>query len=377
MNVDPATGIRNRRGYELELGREVARAERSGRPLSVVVVEVDGSASDGPAHERRRDGRAGTSRHAGDEARRHLVPAQASASSRVLLPGTAESGATVLTRRLREAAKQAIRVRRVDHGRRPRRAPAGGDVRRSSTADRADVRQFGRHRLDARRRQERVHRGVRRPSAARSSSGSDVVRPHATDVLRRDMLETLARELADARGFGRSLAVVALELRGLDDVSERHGSRGGGRRSERRRGSGSTEASSTGSVHRLGTSDVRARPAGVGDRGGRGARRRAADVARAAARRRPGSVLSAGITELGGGRRPGRRPRSRRARPLAGESGRRRDHRRRRSEPASTTAPLSEIRPVGVHAAKYIFGRGTSIEVASPVRVITRRVVLG
>ena len=28
VNVDPATGIRNRRGYELELGREVARAER-------------------------------------------------------------------------------------------------------------------------------------------------------------------------------------------------------------------------------------------------------------------------------------------------------------------------------------------------------------
>jgi len=46
VNVDPTTGIRNRRGFELELGREVARAERSGRPLSVVVVEVDGAAAE-------------------------------------------------------------------------------------------------------------------------------------------------------------------------------------------------------------------------------------------------------------------------------------------------------------------------------------------
>ena len=41
--VDPATGVANRRGYELELGREVARAERTGRPLSVVLVGIDGT----------------------------------------------------------------------------------------------------------------------------------------------------------------------------------------------------------------------------------------------------------------------------------------------------------------------------------------------
>ena len=51
VNVDPATGVRNRRGYELELGREVARAERSGRPLSVVVVGGGRDDARGPACE--------------------------------------------------------------------------------------------------------------------------------------------------------------------------------------------------------------------------------------------------------------------------------------------------------------------------------------
>ena len=38
--TDPLTGIRNRSGYELELEREVARAHRTGRPLSLLLVEV-------------------------------------------------------------------------------------------------------------------------------------------------------------------------------------------------------------------------------------------------------------------------------------------------------------------------------------------------
>jgi diguanylate cyclase (GGDEF)-like protein len=55
----------------------------------------------------------------------------------------------------------------------------------------------------------------------------DVVRAQTTDVLRRDLLEAVTRELSDAREFGRSLAVVALELCGVDDVSERLGREAG------------------------------------------------------------------------------------------------------------------------------------------------------
>ena len=42
--TDELTGIRNRSGYELELEREVARAHRTGRPLSLLVVELRGTA---------------------------------------------------------------------------------------------------------------------------------------------------------------------------------------------------------------------------------------------------------------------------------------------------------------------------------------------
>lgn len=38
--IDAATGIRNEAGYELELEREVARARRTGRPLSLVRLDV-------------------------------------------------------------------------------------------------------------------------------------------------------------------------------------------------------------------------------------------------------------------------------------------------------------------------------------------------
>src|SRR5207237_7395762 len=39
--IDPLTGLANRRVFEAALGREVARAARSGVPLSVVVLDID------------------------------------------------------------------------------------------------------------------------------------------------------------------------------------------------------------------------------------------------------------------------------------------------------------------------------------------------
>ena len=43
---DPKTGIRNRAGYELELDREVARAQRTGRSLSLVLLGVSADESE-------------------------------------------------------------------------------------------------------------------------------------------------------------------------------------------------------------------------------------------------------------------------------------------------------------------------------------------
>ena len=201
VNVDPATGIRNRRGYELELGREVARAERSGRPLSVVVVEVDGSTKEEqPA-----------SSAALAELTRLLtrVTRRSDISCRrgerelaILLPGTAESGATVLTRRLTEAAKQTLRadVSTVAVGlveRLPAETSAEFDTRIERT--------FGSSGATVSTLDDVRNASTAAASTVRStlSNGSDLLRPGATDVLRRDMLETLAHELADARGFDR------------------------------------------------------------------------------------------------------------------------------------------------------------------------------
>jgi diguanylate cyclase (GGDEF)-like protein len=245
VNVDPATGVRNRRGYELELGREVARAERSGRPLSVVVVEVDARAESPGAL-------AEVARLVTRVTRRSDISCRrGECELAILLPGTEESGATVLTRRLRDAAEQSIRsgvsTMAVGHVERlPAETPEELDSRieRTFGPPGATVSTL----VDARNASTAGASTVHSTLA----SGSDVVRPQTTDILRRDVLEVVARELADARGFGRSLAVVALELQGLDELSERLGREaadgvliGVAGRLDR--------SLSTGSAHRLGT----------------------------------------------------------------------------------------------------------------------------
>ncbi len=39
--TDPLTGLANRRGWNEQLGRELARARRSGRPVSVALLDLD------------------------------------------------------------------------------------------------------------------------------------------------------------------------------------------------------------------------------------------------------------------------------------------------------------------------------------------------
>ena len=251
VNVDPATGIRNRRGYDLELGREVARAERSGRPLSVVVVEVDGStAADQPAGGA---AMAELARLVARVTRRGDISCRRSERElAVLLPGTAESGATVLTRRLGEVARQTLRadVSTVTVGL-VERLPAETSAEFDTRIDRT----FGSSGATVSTLDDARNTSTAAASTVRStmSNDSDLVRPAATDVLRRDMLEALAHELADGHGFDRSLAVVALELEGLDAVSEARGREAAD--AVLSEVAGKLDRSiGTGSVHRLGPS---------------------------------------------------------------------------------------------------------------------------
>jgi diguanylate cyclase (GGDEF)-like protein len=104
--TDPLTGLANRRAFEEELGRAVARAGRSGAPLSLVALDVDRfkAVNDGHGHPagdavlRELAARARAAARAGDLAAR--VGGEEFA---LLLPGAPLAGAVELAERLRAA----------------------------------------------------------------------------------------------------------------------------------------------------------------------------------------------------------------------------------------------------------------------------------
>ena len=220
VNVDPATGIPNRRGYEHELGREVARATRTGRPLTVVLVGVGARGTDTTE-----------TTGIGDVARlvRRLTR-QSDISCRrnenelaILLPGTEAPGAAVLRKRIEDEAVRALATS-------PSSVTVGlVEHQRSETSDAFDARidrTFGRTNgatvsaLDDVRNASTAVASTVRSSLA---SGSELARPEAVDTLRRDTLGAIAGELVEARRYGRSLALAVLELGGLDELAERSG----------------------------------------------------------------------------------------------------------------------------------------------------------
>jgi len=207
VNVDPATGVANRRGYERELGRATARSNRTGHPLSVVVVSAGDRVVD-------------VARLVTEVTRRSDISCRRGQQElAILLPGTASSGATVLTRRLEDEAKRrfasatsTVTVGLVEHA--PNESPDAFDERIEDALGRPQGARIAS--LD-------VARAGLTPEAATPPHGPP--RPHAEDgdALRRDALDTVAREHAETRHFGRSLAVVALDVGGLDALTETDG----------------------------------------------------------------------------------------------------------------------------------------------------------
>jgi diguanylate cyclase (GGDEF)-like protein len=211
--LDPGTGVANRRGYELELEREVARASRTGRPLCVVLVAITNGTENATT--------AGSGSI--DQFARLLtrVTRRSDISCRrgdrqfaILLPETRAAGAAVLTTRLREEARRSLGPQQtnlaVGHVEwQPDESADALETRVESALASPTVRPFMRR--------------VPEPSAPSTSVDSTAVEAHlveTTEALRRDVLEAVAREILEGRPFGRSLAVVALEVDGLDDLDE-------------------------------------------------------------------------------------------------------------------------------------------------------------
>jgi diguanylate cyclase (GGDEF)-like protein len=241
VNTDPVTGALNRRGYEVELGREVARASRTGKPLSVVVVDVDpGSGTDS-------SGVGEVARLVSSVIRRSDISCRRGERElAIVLPETASSGAEVLTRRIEGEAQRRLRAAST-------LAIGLVERRADETPEELDAR-IG-HALAEPGSSTPTPEEARNTSTAVSTvrrvvASSDISRPRLTDALHRDALEAVARGVVEAREFGRSLALVAIGVDGIDRVSERDG-RDVADDMLREIGGRLDRSLGTGSVHRL------------------------------------------------------------------------------------------------------------------------------
>lgn len=211
--LDPETGVANRRGYEIELGREVARARRTGRPLSVVLVGI----ANGSETATTAGGPKGVDQFARLLTR---VTRRSDISCRrddrqfaILLPETRASGAAVLTTRLREEANRSLGASAgtiaVGHVEWQPDESVEALEARVETALAAPVPRPTVTAVPVPRRQ---------PTMADAAVEAHL--SETTEALRRDVLEAVAHEILQGRPFGRSLAVVAVDVDGFDDLSD-------------------------------------------------------------------------------------------------------------------------------------------------------------
>jgi diguanylate cyclase (GGDEF)-like protein len=204
MLLDPATGVPNPRGYEVELGREVARAHRTGRPLSVVLVGIAGNATSGSS-ERQGNGVAAVAQLLTRVTRKSDISCRRSEREfAILLPETRAAGATTLTSRLQEEAQRTL-----------------GVGRSTLTVDFVEWHPNETLEALAARADAALGRPITALAQRRLGVPESVAGP--ADDLRRDALESLASEITDAHRLGRPLSIVVLDVDGFDDIAERLG----------------------------------------------------------------------------------------------------------------------------------------------------------
>lgn len=209
--IDDVTGLRNRRGYSEELDREIARCRRTGRPLSLVIVDVRSDSTS----RRRRDEGGGLWELAcllTDATRATDVVCRREKSEfAFLLPETnATAAGTFLTRLRSEVATHSFALGR------PTLVGAGLAEWRSGEAGDA---------LDRRARVAMA--ALRTPVQApgqESEEGATPEAPRFRSALgsQADLVERLERELerTRARAEGGSLSLLLVGTKGDDDGPE-------------------------------------------------------------------------------------------------------------------------------------------------------------
>ena len=234
--LDPATGVANARGYEIELGREVSRAHRTGRPLSVVLVGIGGNSGSG-ASEQRGNGIADMARLLTRVTRKSDISCRRGEREfAILLPETRAAGATTLTSRLQEEAQRTLGVGR-------------------STLTVGFVEWRPNETLEA--LAARADAALGRPISAlapRRLLARKVAAGPAGD-LRRDALESLEGQVTEAHRLRHSLALLVVDVDGLGDIAERLGREAADSVLGEVAGRLDASVGGAGSVHRLGPDD--------------------------------------------------------------------------------------------------------------------------
>lgn len=200
--LDPATGARSRRGYELELEREIARARRSGRPLSLVVLELESESQvDDLARVVTRTARA-----------TDVVCRKRQRELAVVLPDTTGIGADLFTARLRAETASAL----------GREGPPTVTVGLVEWQPDETV-----EALDSRASAALGRTAAVRPAprADETAAGSPAERASgaAASSTERHTLQRLAHELEQARLHEGPLALLAVDVHGVEAVAERSG----------------------------------------------------------------------------------------------------------------------------------------------------------
>jgi GGDEF domain-containing protein len=135
----------------------------------------------------------------------------------ILLPETRAAGAAVLTSRLREEAGRSLGAGSANLAvghveRQPDESAEALEARVEAALRSSVVRPFVRS----------VPTGAPRAAEPEAAAfGAHSLEDTDDDELRRDVLEGIAQEILEARPFGRSVAVVAVAVDGLESLSER------------------------------------------------------------------------------------------------------------------------------------------------------------